>query len=617
MKWSQLNTLVLPVLSCLIQLSSSRVVDFRLDLTWEDSNVAGISRKAIHTNGQVPAPNIRVNQGDQVRVLVNNSMPFGTTVHWHGIPQYGTPWSDGVPGLNQEMIKPGEQFYYEWTATDYGSYAYHAHTRAQMDDGLYGAIYVEPRADVQRPFSKISSIPYELQAMLQAEKNTHPIMLSDWRVFTSEETLQIEEDSGVQATCTNAILVNGKGSVICPPQDHINDLTRSGEWTALSSAGNKTMSDMGCMPPLKARLGGFSFDESKIPPGYYQGCVPTVGEQEVLSVDARSRYVSYDLISLPGTSNLVFSIDEHPMYLYAVDGRYVDPVVVDAINVYAGSRYSVLVKLDQPISIYTVRVANKFANQIINGTALMSYTGSEPSQFNTSTRYINEVGTAAGINGTIILDEAQIVPFEQEAPAPEPDQTQILQVNLYNASYRWTLGQASYPMANEDLTPPALFNYSSIPAEYTVMTKNNTWVDIIFNMTSIGQPQHPIHKHSNKFFVLGWGSGVWKWSTVAEAMEEIPDSLNLVNPQLRDTFQTPASTPDHSWLAIRYHVVNPGPFFMHCHLSMHESGGLAVALLDGVDAWPTVPDRYQLPALSDPAENTPATHGLMDHPGFD
>jgi FtsP/CotA-like multicopper oxidase with cupredoxin domain len=269
MKWSHPNALVLPVLSWLVQFSSSRIVDFRLDLTWEDSNVAGISRKAIHTNGQVPAPNIRVNQGDQVRVLVNNSMPFGTTVHWHGkliaarqsappkprtlscrlltytklgIAQYGTPWSDGVPGLNQEMIKPGEQYRYEWTATDYGSYAYHAHTRAQMDDGLYGAIYVEPRSDVQRPFSKISTVPYELQAMLQAEKNTHPIMLSDWRAFTSEETLQIEEDSGVQATCANAILVNGKGAVICPPQDHINALTRSGEWTAL---GNKTMSDMG------------------------------------------------------------------------------------------------------------------------------------------------------------------------------------------------------------------------------------------------------------------------------------------------------------------------------------------------------------------------------------
>lgn len=84
MKWSHPNALVLPVLSWLVQFSSSRIVDFRLDLTWEDSNVAGISRKAIHTNGQVPAPNIRVNQGDQVRVLVNNSMPFGTTVHWHG-----------------------------------------------------------------------------------------------------------------------------------------------------------------------------------------------------------------------------------------------------------------------------------------------------------------------------------------------------------------------------------------------------------------------------------------------------------------------------------------------------------------------------------------------------
>lgn len=159
-----------------------------------------------------------------------------------GIGQYGTPWSDGVPGLNQAMIEPGEEFGYEWTAVDYGSYAYHAHTRAQMDDGLYGAIYVEPSADVQRPFSLISSLQEDQDAMLQAEKNTHPIMLSDWRSFTSDETLQIEEDSGVQAYCASSILINGKGSVICPPQDYINGLTRSGEQTAL---GNQTMSDMG------------------------------------------------------------------------------------------------------------------------------------------------------------------------------------------------------------------------------------------------------------------------------------------------------------------------------------------------------------------------------------
>ncbi|RAL02185.1 laccase [Aspergillus ibericus CBS 121593] len=610
MKWSHPNGLALPILSTLFQWASCRVVDFRLDLTWEDSNVAGISRKAIFTNGQVPGPALRVLQGDQVRVMVNNSMPFATTIHWHGIAQYGTPWSDGVPGLNQAMIEPGEEFGYEWTATDYGSYAYHAHTRAQMDDGLYGAIYVEPSADVERPFSLISSLPEDQDAMLQAEKNTHPIMLSDWRSFTSEETLQIEEDSGVQAYCASSILINGKGAVICPPQDHINDLTRSGEQNAL---GNNTMSDMGCMPPLPARLGFFPFNITKIPTGFYQGCVPTQGEQEVLSVDPASGYVSYDLISMTGTSNLVFSIDQHPMYIYAVDGQYVEPLMVDAINVYAGARFSVLVKLNQTVGQYTVRAANKFANQIINGTAIMSYTGADPTITNTSSPYINELGTAADRDrSVIILDEAKIVPFAADPPAPVPDQTQILNVNLYNASYRWVLGEASYPMSNEDLSP-VIFNYSSIPAQYTITTKNNTWVDLIFNMTTIGQPQHPIHKHSNKFYVLGWGDSAWNYSSVAEAMEYIPDSFNLQNPQRRDTFQTPPSTPNKSWLALRYHVVNPGPFFIHCHLSMHEMGGLALAILDGVDAWPTVPDRYQLPVVAD----DPTTHQLISHPKFD
>ncbi|PYH89083.1 L-ascorbate oxidase [Aspergillus ellipticus CBS 707.79] len=601
--------LLLPALTLLFQWASARVVDITLDLTWEDRPVAGNMRKTILTNGQFPGPPLRVRQGDQVKIVVNNSMPFQTTMHWHGIAQYGTPWSDGVPGLTQSLIEPGESFVYEWTAVDYGAYAYHAHTRAQINDGLFGSLYVEPDESVQKPFHLISNRTADLRALAQAEKNTQPIIISDWRYFTAEEMLDIEEASGVQAYCANSILFNGKGSIMCPPQDHINELTRSGEKDVL---GNLTMSDMGCMPPLAPRLGFFPFDASVIPDGYYQGCKPSTGPTETLHVDAATKYASYDLISLAGTSNLVFSIDQHPMIIYAIDGRYVEPITTKAINAFVGSRYSVMVRLDQPVSRYTLRAANKYANQIINGTAVMAYRGSTPAQFNTSEPYINEVGTPVNRSATdTVLNENKVVPFLAEPPALVPDHTYILNISLFNSSYRWIMGGGNYPMSNEDLSPPALFNYSMLPSENVVTTLNDTWVDLILNISTPGQPQHPIHKHSNKFYVIGQGSTPWTYSSVAEAMKYVPQDFNLVNPQLRDTYQSPQSTASLGWLALRYHVVNPGPFFIHCHLSMHEAGGLAMVLLDGVDEWPKMDP---LPPLTRPTvADAPNPHRPLRH----
>lgn len=57
--------------------------------------------------------------------------------------QLNTPWSDGVPGLTQKPILPGGTFTYRWTATEYGTYWYHAHARSLMADGLYGAIWIK------------------------------------------------------------------------------------------------------------------------------------------------------------------------------------------------------------------------------------------------------------------------------------------------------------------------------------------------------------------------------------------------------------------------------------------------------------------------------------------
>ncbi|RAL15583.1 uncharacterized protein BO97DRAFT_461277 [Aspergillus homomorphus CBS 101889] len=573
----------------LVELASCKTVKFNVDLTWEDGKVAGNTRKAIWTNGQIPGPTLRVKQGDDVEFLVNNSMPFTTAIHFHGIYQQGTPWSDGVPGISQAPIEPGDAFLYKWKAEEYGTYIYHSHMRAQLDDGLYGAIYVEPADSVERPFSLMTTDQTELQALMEAEKKTQPVVLSDWRMFTSEEILQIQEESGFSSYCASSILFNGKGSVICPGQDRIDSLTRSGEIQAL---GNAKMSDMGCMPPTATRYARYDFDLTKIPKGYFEGCVPAQGPNQVFNVDASKKYVSYDVMSMAGSSSLVFSIDHHPMIIYAVDGRYVEPSSVEAINVPAGSRYSVMLKLDQPAGSYTVRAANKYANQIINGTATLTYSN----QGSSSTTYINELGTIA-TRGVTILDDSTLVPFPREAPAAEANKTFILNIAQMSTSYGWMLGGANYPMELEDIEVPALFNTSTIPTENMISTLNDTWVDLIINVTTSGQPQHPIHKHSNKFYVIGQGSTAWTYSSVAEAMQKIPGNFNLETPQMRDTYQTPPSLGAPSWMALRYHVVNPGPFFMHCHIQMHHSGGLAMAIMDGIDAWPEVPVEYELPVM--------------------
>lgn len=94
-------------------------------------------------NGSVPGPEIRVRQGDRVRILAQNGLDEDTTIHWHGIR---TPNAmDGVPFLTQAPIPVGGEFLYEFDALDAGTFWYHPHQRSseQVGRGLYGPLIVE------------------------------------------------------------------------------------------------------------------------------------------------------------------------------------------------------------------------------------------------------------------------------------------------------------------------------------------------------------------------------------------------------------------------------------------------------------------------------------------
>ena len=102
-------------------------------------------------NGRVPGTEIRVRQGERVRVAVINDLEEETTVHWHGVRVPNA--QDGVPHLTQKPIAPGQRFIYEFDCSDAGTFWYHPHMRSseQVGRGLYGAFIVEeaqpPRVD--------------------------------------------------------------------------------------------------------------------------------------------------------------------------------------------------------------------------------------------------------------------------------------------------------------------------------------------------------------------------------------------------------------------------------------------------------------------------------------
>ena len=96
------------------------------------------------TTGRCPAPQLRVTQGDRVRVTLVNRLPVATTLHWHGIRVPNA--EDGVAGITQDAVAPGASFTYEFVAQDAGTFWYHSHqdTGNQIPAGLFGALVVDP-----------------------------------------------------------------------------------------------------------------------------------------------------------------------------------------------------------------------------------------------------------------------------------------------------------------------------------------------------------------------------------------------------------------------------------------------------------------------------------------
>jgi FtsP/CotA-like multicopper oxidase with cupredoxin domain len=149
----------------------------------------GVKVTAYTYNGTVPGPLIHITEGDQARIIVKNELPVPTTIHWHGVEVPNA--MDGVPGVTQDPIQPGETFTYEFTAKPAGTFMYHSHFEGdvQVGAGLYAPFIIDPK---------------EPEANPPAVDKT--LMLSEWRIKDGN-TYAAMPASGMEP---NYFTINGK-----------------------------------------------------------------------------------------------------------------------------------------------------------------------------------------------------------------------------------------------------------------------------------------------------------------------------------------------------------------------------------------------------------------------
>jgi FtsP/CotA-like multicopper oxidase with cupredoxin domain len=123
--------------------------DARFELTAKSADVQLPSGRVVHAltfDGTSPAPELRVRQGDLVEVvLANEDVEQGVTIHWHGVDVPNA--EDGVAGVTQDAVLPGERYTYRFRADQVGSFWYHTHqvSATEVRRGLFGVLVIEPR----------------------------------------------------------------------------------------------------------------------------------------------------------------------------------------------------------------------------------------------------------------------------------------------------------------------------------------------------------------------------------------------------------------------------------------------------------------------------------------
>lgn len=279
----------------------AQTTEYHLTIAHEAVNVTGDPVEKVTVNGAIPGPVLRFRNGDDAVIAVTNRMAVPTSIHWHGLLLPGA--MDGVAGLNgYQDIPPGETFTYRFKLRQTGTYWYHAHTKGQEQDGLYGALLVDPAG--RDPIRT---------------DHDYVVVLSD---FTAENSQAIMGNLKKSSD-----YYNGARRTV---GDFIADAEKHGLGKAWQDA-----SDWGAMrmsPTDLADVSGYSFlMNGKTPQQNWTGLFRP-GERVRLRFINASAMSFYD-IRIPGLT----------MTVVQADGQNVEPLKVDEFRMAVAETYDVVV----------------------------------------------------------------------------------------------------------------------------------------------------------------------------------------------------------------------------------------------------------------------------------
>ncbi|KIW40573.1 uncharacterized protein PV06_07758 [Exophiala oligosperma] len=417
----------------------------------------GVQRDVILINGQFPGPTIEANWGDTIEVTVTNliSEPKeGTSLHWHGLLQQGTPWEDGVPGITQCPIAPGATFTYSYLADLYGTSWYHAHYSAQYAAGLFGAIIIHGPSNAN----------YDV--------DLGPVLLTDY--YHREYYDIVEEVMGTDlskvAPYSDNNLINGKGTFDC----------------------NLLANDTTCTP--NAGYAKFQFTKGQ----KYRLRLINAGAEglQKFSIDNHQLTVmAYDFVPIqPYTTEIVtLGVGQRADVIVEATGGVNDAVWMRSV------------------------ISNcSLANQPY-GYAMVYYQNANTDFKPNSTAWTDTTDACANDDLSKTVPYYQITPPGTPAKEVTVDvnfgvnATGSLVWTMNNSTFRTCYNDPALFRAQELITSPnSTFEY---PDEWNVydMGEASSIRVIVNNLTPVS---HPMHLHGHNMHVLAEGTGTWDGTVV-------------------------------------------------------------------------------------------------------
>jgi len=271
-----------------------------LVIDYKTINITGRRVQAITVNDSLPGPTLRWQEGDTVDVTVHNRLPVMSAIHWHGLILPSN--MDGVPGLSFDGIPPGGSYRYRFTLKQSGTYWYHAHAGFQEQQGVYGAIVINP-AD---------------REAFTADRE-HILVLSDW---------SDEEPQAIFATLKkNAHIYNRNRRTL---GDIVSDIKRQG---VARTYRDREMWNLMRMPDTDlADVSGYTYTY------LMNGVTPREGW---LGQFKPGEEIKLRIINAAAMSIFDFRIPDLKMRVVGADGQAVAPITVDELRLAAGETLDV------------------------------------------------------------------------------------------------------------------------------------------------------------------------------------------------------------------------------------------------------------------------------------